>query len=166
MSRHAKATQTNPVRHDRLIQEHQHDPYAAGGKPKEPAACPECGAVFHEGRWCWGEPPAGAQAVLCPACKRIRDNFPAGIVHIGGDFTAAEKDETMRLINHEAQAEATDHPIERIMEVEEEDGGVVITTTSVHLARRIGDALQRAHRGRLDVHYGESENFVRVYFWH
>jgi len=166
MSRNAKATSFHPVRHDRLIQEHQHDPYASREKPHEPAACPDCGAVFHDGRWRWGAAPPDAHPHLCPACHRVRDHYPAGVVLIGGDFGAAEKDEYLHLIDHAAKAEAADHPVERIMDIEEEDGSLVVTTTSVHLARRIGEALQRAHRGRLDVNYGDAERFVRVYFWH
>lgn len=166
MSHRSKATSTHPVRHDRLIQEQRDDPYAERAKPREPSACPECGAIFHEGRWRWGTAPANAHAHLCPACRRVRDKFPAGVVLIGGDFDTAEKDEYLRIVEHEARAEAAEHPIERVMEVEEEDGSVVVTTTSVHLARRIGEALQHAHRGRLDFHYNEGEHFIRVHFWH
>ncbi len=166
MSHNAKATSFHPVRHDRLIQEHRHDPYASRGKPAEPAVCPDCGAVFHDGRWRWGTAPAGASAQLCPACRRVRDEYPAGVVLVGGDFSAAERDETLRLVEHEATAESAEHPLERLMKIEDEDGSLVITTTSVHLARRIGEALQRAHRGRLDLRYSEGERFVRVYYWH
>ena len=35
---------------DRQIEEVMHDPYHARAKPPEPAACPNCGIVFHEGR--------------------------------------------------------------------------------------------------------------------
>ena len=36
---------------DRQIEEVVHDPYQARVKPPEPAACPKCGIVFHEGIW-------------------------------------------------------------------------------------------------------------------
>lgn len=166
MSHKAKATSFHPVRHDRLIQEHEHDPYASRVKPPEPAACPDCGAIFHKGRWRWGEAPADAHPHLCPACRRVRDHYPAGVVLIGGDFGVEEGDEYLRLIRHEAAAEAAEHAIERIMNIEEEDGALVVSTTSVHLARRLGDALQRAHRGRLDIRYSDEERFVRIHFWH
>jgi len=166
MSHKAKLASFHPVRHDRLIQEHQHDPYAPHAKPSEPAACPDCGAVFHGGRWRWGEAPEGAHARLCPACRRVRDKYPAGVVLIGGEFGADEKQEYLNLIENAARAEGAEHPIERVMEIDEEDGTLVVSTTSVHLARRIGEALQRAHRGRLDLRYSDAERFVRVYFWH
>lgn len=166
MSRQAKATSFHPVRHDRLIQEHRDDPYAERAKPPEPAACPDCGAVFHHGRWRTGAAPPDAHAHLCPACRRVRERLPAGVVHIGGDFGAAEKAEYLKLIDHETKAEAADHPLERIMDIEEEDGSLIVTTTGVHLARRIGEALQHAHRGQLAFHYNEAEHFIRVHFFH
>ena len=33
------------------------DPYRAAAKPPEPTECPECHAVFNEGRWTWDDPP-------------------------------------------------------------------------------------------------------------
>ena len=39
------------IRRDRQIQEVVHDSYRSRGKPGEPTACPDCGAVFHRGRW-------------------------------------------------------------------------------------------------------------------
>ncbi|QTQ33822.1 Uncharacterized protein pbN1_38370 [Aromatoleum bremense] len=115
ISHRSKATSTHPVRHDRLIQEQRDDPYAERAKPREPSACPECGAIFHDGRWRWGTAPANAHAHLCPACRRVRDKFPAGVVLIGGDFDTAEKDEYLRIVEHEACAEAAGHPIERVI---------------------------------------------------
>jgi hypothetical protein len=42
---------------------------------------------------------------------------------------------------------------------------VHITTTDIHLPRRIGTALKRAYDGDLDVRFGEDEYAVRVR-WH
>jgi len=38
----------------------------------------------------------------------------------------------------------------------------MITTTDVHLPRRIGEAVHRAYRGDLDVKYSPDEYTVRV----
>jgi len=53
MSRHSKARHYHPVRHDHLIQEREHDVYKSRWKLPEPTLCPDCGAVFQEGRWHW-----------------------------------------------------------------------------------------------------------------
>ena len=34
------------------------DAYRPGAKPKGPAHCPACGAVFRKGHWSWGAAPA------------------------------------------------------------------------------------------------------------
>lgn len=36
---------------DRQIDEVAHDPYHARSKPAEPAYCPQCGLIYHKGRW-------------------------------------------------------------------------------------------------------------------
>jgi hypothetical protein len=38
----------------------------------------------------------------------------------------------------------------------------VISTTDIHLPRRIGEALKRAFHGELDMHFDEAGYFVRV----
>ena len=46
------------ARHDRFVQEYQHDSYKMPGKLKEPTVCKSCGALYHKGRWTWGAKPA------------------------------------------------------------------------------------------------------------
>ena len=70
------------ARRDRSVQEYQHDSYKLRGKLKEPTVCPECGALFHKGRWTWGTAPSTAEAASCPACHRMRDKYPKGLVTI------------------------------------------------------------------------------------
>ena len=48
------------------------------------------------------------------------------------------------------------------MAIEDEDGTVVITTTDIHLPRRIGEALFDAYEGELDFHYEEEAYSIRV----
>lgn len=165
MSRHSKATAFHPVRQDRLLQESEHDPYKGGLKYSEPTVCPQCEAVFQGGRWQWSARPQSAQEVLCPACRRIRDSFPVGFVHVSGDYFLRHRDELIHLIENEAERERSEHPLERVMETAPEDSGLLVTTTGIHLARRLGEALERACHGELSFHYNDAENLVRVY-WH
>ncbi|AAZ97404.1 conserved hypothetical protein [Thiobacillus denitrificans ATCC 25259] len=151
-----------PVRHDRLIEEARIDPYRATRKPPEPTVCPQCSAVFHEGRWQWIAKPANAHEELCPACRRIAEELPAGFVSIGGPFFQQNRDELMNLIRNEEERAKAEHPLKRIMKIEDDADGILVTTTEIHLARGIGEALHHAYQGELEFHYNENENLLRV----
>ena len=75
-------------RRDSMYQERISDPYRARGKWPEPTTCPECGAIFHDGHWQWGDEDKAAEQHLCPACQRVRDRIPAAQLTVGGDFFA------------------------------------------------------------------------------
>ena len=72
--------------------------------------------------------------------------------------------ETLMPINERAVAPAL-HPLNRIMQIDEHDGRIEISTTDIHLPQRIGKALKRAHHSELSVQYGKDEYSVRVR-WH
>ncbi|MBI1396387.1 MAG: ATPase [Betaproteobacteria bacterium] len=149
---------------DRRIEEVVHDPYAERSKPREPAACPDCGAVFTHGRWAWSGPADGAGEHLCPACHRIRDRMPAGWVTLAGSFLPAHREEILHLVHNEADRVRAEHPLERIMDVADSDGTTTITTTGIHLARRLGDAIHHAYQGALDTQYAPDEYRIRVHW--
>ena len=153
-----------PIRPDRLIwgQEYRHDTYKSKHKLPEPTVCPQCGAVVHEGRWQWLPKPDQAHEEMCPACHRIHDEFPAGFVTVGGQFFKEHREELLHLVkNEEAKAKA-EHPMERIIKIEDQDDGALVSTTGIHLARGIGEALHHAYKGEMEFHYNEQENLLRV----
>lgn len=164
MSRHSKATGFQPVRLDRLIEESRHDTYRLRGKLPEPTVCPGCGAVFHDGHWQWLTRPDGAHEESCPACHRVADDFPAGYVHLSGAFVAEHEAELLHLLDRVAGEESGERPLERVMARRTESGGLLVTTTGIHLARRLGEALHHAYQGVLDFHYNEAEMLLRVYW--
>lgn len=153
-----------PVHHDRLLQQPFHDTYRARGKFAEPTVCTDCGAIFENGRWRWGDRPKNPHRAMCPACHRQRDNCPAGFVTLAGPFFEAHRDEIFNLIRKEEMRERRDHALKRIMATAEQNGGTLITTTDIHLARTIGDALHRAYRGEVEFHYNEEQNLLRVHW--
>ncbi len=151
-------------RRDRLVQEKHHDTYREGKKWPEPTACTQCSSVYIEGRWTWYDIPAKANKVVCPACQRIADNYPAGYLELNGTFFKEHHEEMLNLIRNEEEQEKGEHPLERIMAISEDDDQTVITTTGIHIARRIGEAISRAYQGELSFTYGDGEKTIRV-FW-
>lgn len=152
-----------PERTDRLLHEHVHDPYKTKRKLPEPSVCPVCNAVFKDGRWQWAESwPMDAHKETCQACHRTKDNYPAGLLTLTGNFVKLHKAEIVSLARHHEKKEKTEHPLHRIMKIEEHPDAIVIKTTDIHLPQRIGEALRHAHRGELEMHYDEEGYFVRV----
>ena len=158
-----------PMRHEQLLQELVHDSYKAGHKLAELTRCPDCGAIFSNGRWKRGalpekaqSPKAGTHEERCPACHRIHDNFPAGYVTLKGPFFTEHRVEVLARVRHCEQAEKSRHVLERIMAIEANSEGSLVTTTDTHLARRIGEALHNAFKGELDYQYNKEENLLRV----
>lgn len=149
-------------RHNRLIKELDHDPYHSKRKIKEPAQCRDCGAVFHKGRWTWGQAPDDAQQDLCPACHRIHDKIPAGYLTLSGDFFNEHKEEILHLVRNYEQKERAEHPLKRIMDEQDQDGATVISFTDAHLAHGAAEAVYHAYKGELDAKYGEEDILVRA----
>lgn len=152
------------ARQDTILQERIDDAYKVKGKLPEPAVCPQCNAVYQKGRWQWIEAPANASPHTCPACQRIRDTYPAGYVTLEGDFFNSHRNEILQLIQNFEKKEKAGHPLQRIIAIEEQNGGLLITTTDIHLARGLGEAVHNACQGDLDYHYNENENLLRVYW--
>lgn len=149
-------------RRDRLVKEKRHDTYREQKKRTEPSICPECSAVYSGGRWIWMDAPPEAGQLLCPACQRIADNYPAGYVELRGDFLEQRCEEILNLVNNEEKLEKGEHPLERIMAITPQEDHILITTTGVHIARRIGESISRAYQGDLQFTYGDNEKFIRV----
>ncbi len=150
------------LKREQLLQELVHDSYRSDRKPREPARCPECGACFKKGRWSWEACSGAAHDHLCPACQRIRDRFPAGYVSLAGPFLQQHVDEIRGLVRHCEEDEKARHPLQRIMAIEPADGGLLITTTDVHLARAIAERVHDAYQGTLEFSYNKDDNLLRA----
>ena len=115
-----------------------------------------------DGRWTWTPPVTREVEVKCPACRRIEDRLPAGYVTLEGPFLSEHRREIMNLVDNVAEAEKGEHPLERIMAIHRDPEVTVITTTGVHLARRLGDRIHRSYYGELAIHYEYEGKGVRV----
>jgi NMD protein affecting ribosome stability and mRNA decay len=145
-----------------ILVELSQDSYKSKGKLPEPTRCPTCGATYHHGRWTWDIAPTGAHETVCPACHRIHDKFPAGFLTLKGDFVNLHREEILIIARKCETKEKAEHPLERIMAIEDIDGGVLVTTTGEHLARDIAGRLHSAYKGTLDLHYGKGEDLLRA----
>lgn len=149
-------------RQDRLLQDQRHDPYRERGKLADPTACPDCGACYHEGRWTWRSAPVDAPKAVCPACRRIRDDYPGGYLTLEGEFLREHEEEILGLARNIEERERQQHPLQRLMAITPQEGGMLITTTDAHLAHSIGNALQRAYEGELDATWADGEALLRA----
>jgi len=106
--------------------------------------------------------PAKAREGLCPACRRTRDKYPAGFLTLKGQFFREHREEILNLARHEEQKANVEHPLQRIMAIEDQEDGILLTTTDTHLARGIGEAVHRAYQGELDFRYVEESSMLQV----
>ncbi len=155
-----------------------HDPYRPVGKLPEGSTCPDCHAQVHKGHWVRSSanetthttghsseprsPHASGHEHRCPACTRIAVHDPAGMLQLKGRYVREHEAELRALLSHIAEREGSQHPLERLMAVQrQDDGSLEVSTTGIHLVRMLGHALQRAHRGHLEINYLEDESRVR-----
>jgi len=102
---------------------------------------------------------------MCPACERIQDRAPSGVLLLTGEIVVKHRDQVLGLARNEEARLKAEHPLARIITIEDQTDaptGVVITTTDPHLARRIGEALHHAYRGTFSCRYEEQEDLLRA----
>ena len=147
----------------RMPRPKQHDTYVERSKAAGATVCDGCGLVFHAGRWSPGPPPvADLGSGLCPACERVRDRYPAGTLRLPAAFLE-NREEVLNLIRNAEEAERPEHPLERLMDVEDlPEGGLVVTTTGIHLARAIAHKLERRFHRPARIRYPAEQNLVHV----
>jgi hypothetical protein len=105
--------------------------------------------------------PATAHEAMCPACQRIRHHNPADFLTLSGRFLADQQPEILNLARNEEATEKSEYPLHRIMDIESRTDDILITTTDIHLPRRIGEALHHAYRGEIEVHsVGEDQSLL------
>lgn len=68
----------------------------------------------------------------------------------------AERDEIEHLVRSVEEAEKAAHPLERVIAIEAADASLVITTTGIHIARRITTQLERRFHRKARLHYDET----------
>ncbi len=140
----------------------------------EPAVCQVCGDVYADRRWSLPDAQRDsakhahfrpAQMVICPACQRQANQIPSGYVHLSGAFLTAHGEDITRLLHNEAERAAEDNPLARIMEMNQETASqLTVTTTTEHLAQRLGHALAKAYDGEVRYDFSHENKLAHVYW--
>src|SRR5690606_6500198 len=97
------------------------------------------------------------------ACQRIAEDVPAGTISLRGDFVKQHSDELCGLIRNTEEMEKSQHPLERLMAISDDADGLTVTTTGLHLAQRIGHALEAAYDGAVKSHDNGEEYYDEVH---
>ncbi len=146
------------------------DSYLPRGASRRISVCESCRAVYMNKRWYIGSEldeqvsqlPDTAKTV-CPACLKIRDNFPGGIVTLKGDYVLEHKQDILNLIRNEEERARGFNPLERVMSVRENGyGSIVISTTNEKLAQQLGRAIKKAFHGEVTYRWSHDNKLVRV----
>jgi hypothetical protein len=156
---HSAASQPRPARRIRACG-------AERAKLPQVTACPTCGATYRKGRWTWQTAPADAHRKTCPACERIADRYPAGVLRVEGAFTAGHRDDLIGLLRNIEERERSRHPLKRIIRIATRRNGLVAETTDGKLAQTLGKALHKSYGGVLEhpPTTADTENLVRVHW--
>ncbi len=147
------------------------DPYMDRNIYKDPTICPTCKLIYHNKRWFWDEKLYNelmekkneVNFKECPACRKIRDHYPLGIVYF--DVSGLRPDEyenLKRRIANEAEYEKDRNPLARIMREYEEDGYYVVETTTETLAKKIAKAVQKTFHGNTQFNFSDGQKFLRI----
>ena len=147
------------------------DSYLPRGASRNMSVCGGCRAVYMNRRW-YAEGDVYKAAinnnrekvqVICPACLKIRDNFPGGIVTLKGDYVLPHKADLMNLVRNEEERARGLNPLERVIAIKENGfGSIVISTTNEKLAQRLGRAIKKAFHGEVAYHWSHDNKLVRV----
>ena len=145
------------------------DPYIVKTRNNVMAVCTKCHTVYFKKRWYIDEDlyqkkilMKKIEKVLCPACRKIKDNFPGGIVRLRGAFLNDHKDEIINLIRNEEERARGFNPLERIIKINDVDDGLEVTTTNEKLAQRIGKSLHKAYQGKVVYKWSNDTKLLRA----
>jgi hypothetical protein len=154
--------------------DHEAGRHRARRAAAEPMVCEMCGNVYADRRWTKPDPERPddkhqpfrpAQVTVCPACVAERDSTTSGYVHLDGAFLKSHREEIERLMRNEAERAEEDNPLARIIGWKKDRRGrVTVTTTTEHLAQRLGHALEKAFDGDIRYDFSHENKLAHVYW--
>ncbi len=145
------------------------DVYLPKGGGKEVALCSKCGAFYWNKRWSSNpgelskaEAETGTTRVVCPACQRMHDDNPAGVLTLSGEYLLQHENDILNMIKNVEASSRAKNPLARIMEINQEKRVLTVSTTDAKLAQKLGREVFRAHKGDLQFQWSQADSFVRV----
>src|SRR5207302_4425247 len=94
------------------------EPYLPDRHGQTGTVCSRCGAVYTDQHWTLDEAQrvraqgaAMTSAVICPACKKIAEGYPEGIVTLRGDYWPRHEEEILNLIRNEERRSMGVNPL-------------------------------------------------------
>ena len=145
------------------------NPYDMDKDLKEPAMCQNCHVIYRHKHWHFDPQEFERMQndpevlwVTCPACAKIAEHYPEGIVTLRGDYLWQHEHEIRNLLENEAGKVLNKNPLSRIIQINVHDEELVIETTERKLAEHLGRVLNRAHHGELKFSWSRSPRICRV----
>ncbi|MCM2358620.1 MAG: BCAM0308 family protein [Geobacteraceae bacterium] len=145
------------------------DVYLPKGGSREVTLCSKCNAFYWNKRWSTdaaaltkAQAEAGTAKAVCPACQRMHDDNPAGVLSLSGDYLLQHENDILNMIKHVEAVTRAKNPLARIMEINQENKVLTISTTDAKLAQKLGRELFKAHKGELHFLWSQADSFVRV----
>ena len=145
------------------------DVYLPKGGSKEVTLCSKCGAFYWNKRWSTDQADldkarteAGTAKVVCPACQRMHDENPAGILALSGEYLVQHENDILNMIKNVEASTRAKNPLARIMEIRQENKLLTISTTDAKLAQKLGKEVYKAHKGELHFQWSQADSFIRV----
>lgn len=138
--------------------------------PAEPLICTSCGAEYRRRRWVRAGTPRSVRdgvgalrPTVCPACAQSRHGIPSGYLRLHGTFYATHRADIEQLLLNECRRTAEDNPLARVIGWEHPGRQeLALTTTTEHLAQRLGRAVERAYGGHVKYDFSHENKLARV----
>jgi NMD protein affecting ribosome stability and mRNA decay len=147
------------------------DPYLPKKTAPFLSTCPGCRAICRNKRWYLDEKEyalltrkKGADTAerRCPACRKIADGFPSGVVILRGGYVREHREEIRKIVRNEEKRAMGFNPLARIIEWKEREDGFELSTTAEKLAQRIGRVVRKACSGTVEYKWSGDSKLLRV----
>jgi NMD protein affecting ribosome stability and mRNA decay len=139
--------------------------------PAGPQVCESCGAVFIRRHWIVGGTlraramtrTAPIVRTTCEACRMVADGTFRGELRVSGAFYGEHHDDIEHLLRNEVARGLADNPQARIVRwTPRGSEELTVTTTTEHLAQKLGRALKKAFSGAVHFEFSHENKFAHV----